>query len=89
MDYFYKNTIQIGPCVKTIPRDDLNDLYAHRKLINIEKLAFPLRDARRDLTTRHKYKTLASRTNLPDDSRNRSAAGLERCPDRGLEGDEG
>jgi hypothetical protein len=80
VDYFYKNTIQIGPCVKAIARDDLNDIYAHRKLINIEKLAFPLREACRDLTTRHKYKTLASRTHDASDSRNRSAAGLEGCP---------
>jgi len=86
VDYFYKNTIQIGPCVKAIARDDLNDLYAHRKLINIEKLAFPLREARRDLTTRHKYKTLAGRTNDSIESRNRSAAGLEGCsPEQRIE----
>ena len=86
VDYFYKNTIQIGPCVKAIARDDLNDLYAHRKLINIEKLAFPLREARRDLTTRHKYKSLAGRTNDSIESRNRSAAGLEGCsPEQRIE----
>lgn len=79
VDYFFKNTIQIGPCVKGLAKDDLNDIYAHRKLINIEKMAFPLREARRDLTTRHKYKTLASRTHDTSDSRNRSAVGLERC----------
>ena len=43
-------------------------------------MAFPLREARRDLTTRHKYKTLANRTNESIESRNRSAAGLEGCP---------
>lgn len=86
MDYFFKNTIQIGPCVKAIAKDDLHDLYAHRKLINIEKLAFPLREARRDLTARHKYKTLASRTHDPD-SRNRSAAALEEDRQGGIEGE--
>ena len=79
VEYFYKNTIQIGPCIKAIARDELHDMSAHRKLINIEKLAYPLREARRDLTTRHKYKTLASRTNDSIDSRNRSAAGFEEC----------
>jgi len=31
-------------------------------LINIEKLAFPLRENKRDLTARSKYKTIANRT---------------------------
>jgi hypothetical protein len=70
--------------VKAVARDELNDLYAHRRLINIEKLAFPLRDTRRDLTSRHKYKTLASRTNDQPDPRNRSAAGLEGCGEDAL-----
>ncbi len=37
-------------------------MYAQRKLINIEKLAFPLRETKRDLTSRSKYKTIANRT---------------------------
>ena len=40
VDYFFKNTIQIGPRIKGLVKDDLNDIYAHRKLINIEKFTF-------------------------------------------------
>jgi hypothetical protein len=69
MDYFSKNTMQIGPCAKSITKEtELNDIYARRKLINIEKLVYPLRDTKKDLVNRQKYKTLMSKTTRAIDS---------------------
>lgn len=53
--------------------NELNDLYAQRKLINIEKLAFPLREVKRDLTARYKYKTLMNRTSRGEIKENKQA----------------
>ena len=63
MDYFSKNTMQIGPCAKSITKQaEINDMYARRRLINIEKIVYPLRDTKKDVVNRQKYKTLMSKT---------------------------
>jgi len=44
IEYLTKNTIQIGPCATSIAKEtELNDIYSSRKLINIERLVYPLR----------------------------------------------
>ena len=37
-------------------------MYARRRLINIEKIVYPLRDTKKDVVNRQKYKTLMSKT---------------------------
>ncbi len=55
--------MQIGPCAKAIAREtELTDIYARRKLINIEKLVYPLRETKKELMNKHKYRTLMSKT---------------------------
>jgi len=61
MDDFFKNTLQIGPYAKSILKGkEVDENVAQRKLINIEKVAFPLRQTRMD---RLRNKTSYSRVN--------------------------
>jgi len=77
MDYFFKNTIQIGPCAKIIQKEhELSDGYCRRKLINIEKLAFPLRDNKKEMTGRYKYKTLMNKTSRIEGREERDVSDL-------------
>lgn len=47
-DIFCKETIMITPYAQSVPTDTyLNDMYARRRLINIEKLTFPYRTPKR------------------------------------------
>lgn len=61
MDDFFKNTLQIGPYAKSILKGkEVDENVAQRRLINIEKVAFPLRQTRMD---RLRNKTSYSRVN--------------------------
>lgn len=61
MEDFFKNTLQIGPYAKSLLKGkEVDDTIMQRKLINIEKVAFPLRQTRMD---RMRNKTSYSRIN--------------------------
>lgn len=63
-EHFVKNTMQIIPYMRQItPKDEeMNDLYIQRRYYNMEKLAFPLKDIKKELSSRHKYRTLMHKT---------------------------
>ncbi len=54
--------MNIGPCLKAMAvEDEITDIYARRKMINIQKLTYPFRESKKD-TSKMKYRTLMNKT---------------------------
>ena len=55
--------MHVGPCVKSLAvEDQLTDIYARRKMINIEKLTYPYRENKKESSSKIKYRTLMNKT---------------------------
>ena len=53
----------ITPYIQSINTENyLNDMYARRKLINIQKLAFPYREIKRQTSNKNKYRAIMNKT---------------------------